>query len=144
MGVVLLLPCAALSVIVVCVRISGWLLQEVFYLCVSELSIHQWAIQWRHNERDGVLNHRRLDCLLNHLLRCRSRKTSKLCVTGLCDGNSPLTGEFPAQRASNAENFSIWWRLHGRLCLDFRLDSSGSLLFMYQQALRQREKMLHE
>ena len=31
-------------------------------------------------------------------------------VTGLCAGNSPVTGEFPAQRASNAENVSIWWR----------------------------------
>ena len=24
----------------------------------------------------------------------------------------PVTGEFPAQRASNAENVSIWWRHH--------------------------------
>ena len=24
-------------------------------------------------------------------------------------GNSPVTGEFPTQRASNAENVSIWW-----------------------------------
>ena len=31
-------------------------------------------------------------------------------VTGLCVGNSPVTGEFPAQMASNAENVSIWWR----------------------------------
>ena len=23
-----------------------------------------------------------------------------------------ITGEFPAQRASNAENVSIWWRHH--------------------------------
>ena len=28
-------------------------------------------------------------------------------------GNSPGTGEFPAQMASNAENGSIWWRQHG-------------------------------
>ena len=42
----------------------------------------------------------------------RSKKTSKLRVTGLCEGNSPVTGEFPAQRASNAENISIWWRHH--------------------------------
>ena len=28
-------------------------------------------------------------------------------------GNSPVTGEFPAQMASNAENVSIWWRHHG-------------------------------
>ena len=41
-----------------------------------------------------------------------SKKTSKLSVTGLCEGNSPVTGKFPAQRASNAENISIWWRHH--------------------------------
>ena len=35
----------------------------------------------------------------------RSKKTSKLRVTGLCAGNSPGTGEFPAQMASNAEMF---------------------------------------
>ena len=33
-----------------------------------------------------------------------------LRVTGLCAGNSPGTGEFPEQMASNAENVSIWWR----------------------------------
>ena len=34
----------------------------------------------------------------------RSKKTSKLRATGLCMGNSPGTGEFTAQMASNAEN----------------------------------------
>ena len=42
----------------------------------------------------------------------KSKKTSKLRVTGLCAGNSPVTGEFPAQRASNVQNVSIWWRHH--------------------------------
>ena len=37
------------------------------------------------------------------------RKESKLRVTGLCVGNSPVTGEFTAQMASNAENVAIWW-----------------------------------
>ena len=37
-------------------------------------------------------------------IRRRSRKTSMLRVTGLCEGNSPVTSEFPMQRASNAEN----------------------------------------
>ena len=46
-------------------------------------------------------------------LRRRSKKTPKLRVTGLCVGNSPVTDEFPAQRASNTENVSIWWRHHG-------------------------------
>ena len=36
----------------------------------------------------------------------------QLLVTGLCVGNSPVTGEFPAQMASNAENVSIWLRHH--------------------------------
>ena len=69
-------------------------------------------LQWRHNGRDGVANHQPHDCLLNRLFWRRSKKTSKLRGTGLCDGNSPGTGEFPAQRASNAENVSIWWRHH--------------------------------
>ena len=51
--------------------------------------------------------------ILNRLFRRRSKKTSKLLVTGLCAGNSPGTGEFLAQTASNAENVSIWWRYHG-------------------------------
>ena len=71
---------------------------------------NQMTLQWRHNERDGVSNHRRLGCLLNCLLRRRSKKTWKVRVTGFCEGNSPVTGEFPTQRASNAENASIWWR----------------------------------
>ena len=37
----------------------------------------------------------------------------RLRVTGLCVGNSPGTGELPAQMASNAENVSIWWRNNG-------------------------------
>ena len=36
----------------------------------------------------------------------------KFRVTGPCARNSPVTGEFPAQRASNAENVYIWWRHH--------------------------------
>ena len=77
----------------------------VYCSCISSL-------QWRHNEQDSVSNHQPHDCLLNRLFGCRSKKTSKLRVTGLCAGNSPGTGEFPAQRASNAENVSIWWRHH--------------------------------
>ena len=46
------------------------------------------------------------------LFRRISKKTSKLRVTSLCEWNFPVTGEFPAQRASNAENVSIWWRHH--------------------------------
>ena len=70
------------------------------------------SLRWRHNGRDGVLNHQPYGCLLNRLFRLRSERTSKLRVTGLCAGNSPGTSEFPAQMASNAENVSISWRHH--------------------------------
>ena len=66
------------------------------------------SLGWRHNECDGVSHHQPHDCLLNHLLKCRSKKTSKLCITGLCEKNSPGTGDFPTQRVSNAVNVSIW------------------------------------
>ena len=69
-------------------------------------------LRWRHNGRDGVSNHRPHDCLLNRLFRRRWKTTSKLRVTVLCVGNSPGTGEFPAQMASKAENVSISWRHH--------------------------------
>ena len=45
-------------------------------------------------------------------IQCAKKPTSKLHVTGLCEGNSPVTGEFPAQRVSNGENVSIWWHHH--------------------------------
>ena len=68
------------------------------------------TLQWNHNEHDGVSNHQRLDCLLNRLFMRRSKKTSKLRVSGLYEGNSLVTGEFLAQSVSNAGNVSIWWR----------------------------------
>ena len=45
---------------------------------------------------------------LNRLVRRRrSKKTSKLRVTGLCEGNSPVAGEFPTQKASYAKCFHL-------------------------------------
>ena len=67
-----------------------------------------------YNGHDDISNHQPYDCLLNRLFRHRSKKTSKVRVTGLCYGISPVTGEFPTQRTSNAENVSIRWLHHVR------------------------------
>ena len=83
----------------------------VFFLHLP-WNLNHTSLLWRHNGRDVVSNRQPHDCLLNRLFRRKSKKTSKLRVTGLCAGNSPVTGEFPAQRTSNAENASIWWRHH--------------------------------
>ena len=69
-------------------------------------------MQWHHQPHD---------CLLSLLFRRKSKETSKIRVTGLCAGNSTVTNEFPAQRASNAENVSIWW--HHHINVSFNVDT---------------------
>ena len=90
-------------------------IQESSRLLHSPLLFERATLRWRHNGRDSVSNHQPHHCLLNRLFRRRSKKASKLRATDPCVGNSPGTGEFPAQMASNAANVSIWWRHHESL-----------------------------
>ena len=99
-------------------------------------SITKMPLRWRHDGCDSVSNHQPRECLLRRLIRRTSKKTSKLCVTGLCAGNSPETGEFRAQMASNAENVSIWWRHHAvsRCTMDLEAHfdwSAHEIIFAY-------------
>ena len=55
----------------------------------SDNNAESFSLHWRHNDNDGVSNHQPHGCLFNCLFRRRSKKTSKLRVTGLCVGNSP-------------------------------------------------------
>ena len=87
----------------------GWPWRRVHYF-------RNDLLQWRNNDLEGVSNHQPHDCLFIRFFRRRSTKTSKLRVTGLSEGISPGTSEFPAQRASNAEKVSIWWRHFPTLC----------------------------
>ena len=98
-----------------CNGVSDFLSLNLLLLLNNNLLPVDNALRWRHNDHAGVSNHQPHGCLLNRLFRRKSKKTSKLRVTGLCAWNSPGTGEFPAQMASYAENVSIWWRHHGML-----------------------------
>ena len=69
------------------------------YIQRNSRDVFRITLHWRHNERDDVSNHHPRDCLLNCSFRRISKKTSKLCVTGFCEGNSPMAGEFPAHKA---------------------------------------------
>ena len=89
-----------------------YILADVCLHILGSVPLELLSLRWRHNGRDDVSNHQPHDCLLNRLFRHRWKKTSKLRVTGLCAGNSAGTGEFPTQKASYAENVSIWWRHH--------------------------------
>ena len=72
------------------------------YLSITVTS--SWA-RWR-------LKSPVLRLFTQQFIQAQIKENIKPRVTGLCAGNSPVTGEFPAQRASNAENVSIWWRHH--------------------------------
>ena len=74
----------------------------------------QWVnmkLHWRYYERDGVLNHRHFDRLLNRLFRHRTEnfKDPRYCPLWV-----ESTGDLvvPSQRASNTENISTWWLHH--------------------------------
>ena len=114
------------------------------YIPQATLCSHsQVTLPWRHNERDGVSNQQLLDALLNRLFRLRSKKTSKLIVTGLCEGNSTVTSEL-SQR--NAENVSIWWCHHESdlpsVCLWFILFINGKYDTGYWNPLHQWKILL--
>ena len=61
--------------------------------CLHEMlgSFIYLSLQWRHDGHDSVSNHQPHDCFLNRLFRRRSKKTSKLRVTGLCARWIPYT-----------------------------------------------------
>ena len=85
------------------------------------VNLPQWAccamgtLHWRHNELDGVSDHQPHDCLLTCLFRHRSKKTSKLRVTGLCEGNSPGPANCPHKRPVTRKTFpfdDVIMRIH--------------------------------
>ena len=61
---------------------------------------------------DGVSNNQPHHCLFNRLFWLKSKETPKPALPVLCEGNTPVTGGFPSQRASNAETVSTAWRHH--------------------------------
>ena len=105
----------------------------------ARVALISQPLQWRHNGHDDVSNHQPQHYLLNRLVGRGSKKTSKLRVTGLCAGNWPVTGEFLAQRASYAENVSIWWRHHvsrifsgiGHFCIYKEYDAYIHIYMIY-------------
>ena len=69
--------------------ITQYVTTEIRHNSIQSIS----NLLWAHdndvimNERYGVSNHQPHDCLLHCLYRHRSKKTSKLRVSGLCAGN---------------------------------------------------------
>ena len=54
-----------------------------------------------------------LDRVFSSLFRPTSKQHQSSALLPLCEGNPPVTGGFPSQRASNEESVSMSWRHHG-------------------------------
>ena len=89
------------------------------------------TLQWRLNGRDGISNHQPHECLLNRLFRRRSKKTPKLCATGLCAGihrwpvNSPHKWPVTQKMFPFDDVIMIWGillYLHNQRVINMTLD----------------------
>ena len=76
------------------------------------------TLQWRHNGRDCVSNHQPHDCYTQAFIQAHIRENIIVPRHWPLWGIPPVTGGFPSQRASNAENVSISWRHHGPVGID--------------------------
>ena len=83
------------------------------------------------HQRYSVSNYRQLHCWFNRFFKCTSKNTSKLRVTGFCEGIPPISGGFPSQGSSSAVNVSIWWRHHGCQNANFQYRMLVSAQGMY-------------
>ena len=72
---------------------------------LCELTVY--SIQYAHNHYSDVIMSAitGISSVYSTVFRCISKKSSKLRITGLCEGNSQVTSELRAQRASKAEIF---------------------------------------
>ena len=73
------------------------------------------VLQWRHTERDGVSNHKRLECLLNRLFKHISKKTLKLRFIGFVRGIHRWPVDSPQKRPVTRKWLHSmtpsWWRM---------------------------------
>ena len=87
---------------------SGHVL-ELHLICINIVVVMS-------HECHGISDNRQFNCMFSSLLwltnNKNNNKTQSLTLLALCEGNPPVTGGFPSQRASNAEIFSISWCLH--------------------------------
>ena len=80
--------------------------------CSGSITVLAMAsLQWRHNDHDGVSNTSLTVVYSTVYTDADQSKHQSSRHWPLC-GEFTGTGEFLAQRASYAENVSIWWRHH--------------------------------
>ena len=86
------------------------------FSCRLVYGLLNFTLRWRHmNVMYSQMTSHSTVC--SQLMRTHIKETSKSALLAVYAGNSPAAGEFPAQRASNAEKASIWWLHHEIFCV---------------------------
>ena len=78
--------------------------------------------QWRQNERDGVLNHLRLDCLLNRSEQRRHQSSASLAFVRGIHRSLHVLGVFVWLSWRHVSFKLIWHVLHGKFSIRAYLD----------------------
>ena len=73
----------------------------------NDMLLTQDELLWHHNRRDGVSNHQPHDCLLNHSIRRRSKKTSKFRVHYAGGPRRPPPPQLHLRRSRDLAHASI-------------------------------------
>ena len=92
-------------------------------ICPVMTLMWRHSLHWRYNDHDIFSNHQPRRCLLNHLFRRRSKKTSKLRVTGICAGNSLGPVNSPHKGPVTRKMFSFDYVI---MCVLTRFPSEGA------------------
>ena len=84
------------------------------------------TLRWRHNERDGISNHRRLDCLLNRFVHAQIKESIK------APRHWPLWWEFTGHRwipRTKGQSHGNYFQLMTSSCVLFILVVCGDTLY---------------
>ena len=95
----------------------GWLLSFYSLICIRHvivITVTSQRVRWRLKLPASLM-------FAEPFVQAQVKDTLKFSVNGLCEGKSPMTEitDFPAQRASDAENVFIWWCHHGLIMWDY-------------------------
>ena len=84
-----------------------------------------------------------IQLFVSQLMLTHTKEALKSALLAFCAWNSLVTSEFPAQRTSNTEKASIWWRHHVTMLNTKFHNTKVRFLSMVEQHLGHWEKTLH-
>ena len=107
-----------------------------------------FSLQWPHNEPTGISNHRRLDCLFNHLFKLTLKETSEPALLTLCEGNhrwptdSPHKGLVTRKPFPFEDVIMVWLYFTSFCCVLWfiSLHSSGYVFYLWLSQVLANER----